>query len=138
MSIPSSAVTQFRGLWADRFVDTVTVTRVASRGTFNTSTLAYTTPSDSTPYTGEALIRPGDSDEQDLYGGEEVTGEKFDVYLPHDAGQFDLEDTVTVGSSVYDTRLAGQVLRVVAYSYDSYLTRIRLRCRMDLGSGYGG
>ena len=138
MSIPSNAVTQFRSLWADRFVDTVTITRVSARGTLNTTTLAYASGSDSTPYTGKALIRPAYQDDQDQFGGQEVTGERFDVYLPYTAGQFDVEDTVTVGASVYDSNLVGKVLRVVAYSYDSYQTRIKLRCRMDLGAGYGG
>ena len=136
MSIPSSAVAQFRGLWADRFIDTVTVKGVAARGTFNPSTLVYDSGSDTSKYSGKALIRPADSQDNETVGGDERGGELFRVFLPHDAGTFDLEDTVGVSASVWDTGLAGKELRVVAFTYDSYLTRIKLLCRMDQGVGY--
>jgi hypothetical protein len=133
----SDAVSTFRTHWATRFVDTITFTRLTDRGTFNPATNDYDTPSSTTVYTGGALIRPAsDGDTPENYGQTQQTTVLYDVYLPHDAGTFDLEDLGTVDASVSDTELVGQTLRVVSIEHDSYRTRTRLRCLLNLGAGY--
>ena len=136
MSVPSSTIDTFRNRWADRFIDTVTITRVTGRGTFNDSTGVYDSGTGDTPYTGGGLIRPMSSNDKQQFGEEQVTGAMYDVLLPFDAGTFDLEDQVTIDATLHDPDLVGAVLIVVAVVYDSYRTHTILRCRQDQGAGF--
>lgn len=137
MSIATDRIAFFRAQWATRFVDTITATRMADRGTFNPTTLDYDAGTDTTVYSGAALIRPATDDDTALYGGEQVTGVGVIVYVPHDAGTFEVEDTINIVASTWDPDLVGADVRVVAVTYDSYQTRQRLVCRLDEGAGYG-
>jgi len=136
MTATTDAVTELRTHWATRFTDAVTVTRMSGRGTFNETTLAYDSPADASVYAGAALIRPGTNVDRTQYGEQFVTGRPMLVYVVHDAAVFEVEDLVTVTACVYNPALVGQSLRIVAYEYDSYQTRIELVCRYDEGAGY--
>ena len=136
MSVPSSTIDTFRSRWADRFIDTVTITRVTGRGTFNASTGVYDSGTGDTIYTGGGLIRPMSSTDKQQFGEQQVTGAMYDVLLPYDAGDFDLEDTVTIDATTHDDDLVGAVLLVMSTVSDSYQTHTILRCRRDLGAGF--
>jgi len=135
MTLPSSAVATFRTHWAARFVDTVTVTRTTGRGVINETTGAYDNPTVTTLYTGSALIRPVSDEKTSDYGGEQVTTMLIDVFVPHDTDGLLVDDVVTVDASVYDDDLTGTVGRVVGVDRDTYHTRQRIRCLVNLGSG---
>lgn len=136
MTTTTDAVVALRTHWTTRFIDTVAVERVTSRGTFNATTLAYDTPSEGAIYTGAALVRPGDNIDRSQYGDQLVTGLPILVYVPHDAAVFQVEDSIEVTACGYDAELVGKTLTVVGFEYDSYQTRQRLVCRIELGSGY--
>ncbi|MCH9003518.1 MAG: hypothetical protein IIC02_13180, partial [Planctomycetes bacterium] len=88
-------------------------------------------------YSGDALIRPAKTlaDPKD-YGQQETSIIELDVFMPHDAGDFQPEDDGTIDAATYDTDLVGQTMRVVEVEYDSYLTRTRVRCRLNIGAGF--
>jgi hypothetical protein len=136
MSIPTDTIATFRTEWAARFVDTITVKRTTDRGTFNATTLAYDGGTDGTPYSGPGLARPLASKETAQYGEQLVTATGIVIFLPYDAGVFDVEDEATIDVSYGDTELEGKTVTVVAVTYDSYRTRQRLVCRLDQGAGY--
>ena len=138
MTATTDAVTTLRTHWTNRFTDAVDVTRMTGRGTFNATTGLYASSTDSTIFTGAALIRPGDNIDRTQYGDRLVTGLPMLVYLEHDAAVFDLEDAVEVTACAFDSALVGKVLTVAGLDFDSYQTRIRLVCRVELGGGYGG
>ncbi len=139
MSVASNTVPEFRLRWAGRFVDAVTILRVASRGTFNETTLAYDTPTDSSEYSGAALIRPmSPAAVTALFGEQLVTGRIYSVFIPHDAGDFQPEDDVTVDTSDDDPTLVGKTMTVLTQQHDSYRTRIEVVCRLEEGPGYAG
>lgn len=137
MSNLSSAVDEFRIRWASRFVDSITVTRLSDRGTYNAATYRYDAASDTTPYDGLALIRPFKAKgETDLFGEQLVTGKTYSIFVPYTAvtGDFLPEDLVTINTSMGDPDLAGKTMRVLSQQHDSYLTRIELICRFDEGA----
>ena len=136
MSVPSSTIDTFRNRWADRFIDTVTITRVTDRGTFNDSTGVYDGGAGSTIYIGGGLIRPMSSTDKQQFGEQQVTGAMYDVLLPYDAGDFQIEDTVTIDATTHDVDLVGAVMLVMSTVLDSYQTHTILRCRHDLGAGF--
>lgn len=137
MSTPANTINRFRTLWANRFVDTITVTRMTGRGTFNATTLVYDTETESTPYTGEALIRPFTGKGTTvLFGGEQLTGKEYAILVPYDAGEFQPEDLITIDTCTYDPHLVDATMRVLSEQHDSYLTRIELICRFEEGTGY--
>ncbi len=136
MTIPSSAIATFRTQWATRFIDTVTFTRTTGRGTLNTTTGLYSGAAESEIYSGDALIRPVKLTDQSDYGQQETSVVELDVFMPHDAGDFQPEDLGTIDSITYDSDLNGKTMRVVEAEYDSYLTRTRVRCRLNIGAGF--
>lgn len=136
MTIPSSTVATFRTQWADRFIDTVTFVRSTGRGTLNTTTGLYSGATESEIYSGDALVRPVKTTDQSDYGQQETSIMEVDVFMPHDAGDFQPEDLGTIDAVTFDTDLNGKTMRVVEAEYDSYLTRTRVRCRLDIGAGF--
>lgn len=139
MSLPSTVVTLFRNLRADRYVDTVTIRDLTSKGTFNRATKQLDTPSDSVVYTGGALIRPAGSGVTDR--GE--TGEALhdlDVYVPHDTHGVTPGNLVTVDAihAQGDADLTGEVLTVQTVEHDSYDTHKMLKCKLSEGGGDRG
>ncbi len=136
MTIPSSAVTTLRAQWAGRFVDTVTFIRATGRGTMNTTTLLYAGNTESEIYSGGALIRPVKTVDQITTGEQQVSIVELDVFLPHDAGDLQPEDTGTIDASTLDTDLVGKTVKVIEVEYDSYLTRTKVRCLLNIGAGF--
>jgi hypothetical protein len=138
MPVPSSAVATFRDQWATRFVDAITFTRVTDRGTFNDATLVYDTPTVETIFTGACLVRPVEEVDTDDFGEQEITSLIVDVFMPFDAGDFQLEDLGTITAVTWDTDLDGVTMTVVEVEHDTYLTRKRVRCVINLGAGFAG
>ncbi len=136
MTIPSSTITTLRAQWATRFIDTVTFTRTTARGTLNTTTGLYSADTTSEIYSGVALIRPVKTTDQTDFGQQETSIVELDVFMPHDAGDFQPEDLGTIDAVTYDSDLNGKTMRVVEVEYDSYLTRTRVRCRLNIGAGF--
>ncbi len=136
MTIPSSVVTRLRAEWAARFIDAATFVRATGRGTLNASTLLYTGDTETEIYSGDALIRPVKTTDDEDFGQQETSLVELDVFMPHDAGDFQPEDLGTIDTATYDTDLVGKTMRVTEIEYDSYLTRTRVRCRLDIGAGF--
>ena len=138
MPAPSSTIPEFRLQWAGRFIDTVTFTRAATRGTFNETTGVYEIATPDAVYSGVCLVRPsGDAKAVD-YGEESVTTILLDIFVPHDAGTFDIEDTGVIDAAIWNPDLVGRILTVVDIDVDSYHTRQRVRCLVNLGEGFNG
>ena len=136
MTIPSSAVTTFRTQWASRFIDTVTFVRSTGRGTLNTTTGLYAGATTTEIYSGDALVRPVKTTDQTDFGQQETSSIELDVFMPHDAGDFQPEDLGTIDAVTFDSDLNGKTMRVIEVGYDSYQTRTRVRCRLDIGAGF--
>lgn len=138
MSVASDHVPVFRDLWADRFVDTASITDLTDRGTYNPATLQYDTPSTSVVYSGGVLIRATKGDQIEERG---MSGEMLythTILLPHSATGISVGNTVTVTASVYDPDLVGAVLTVQSVHQDTYNTRRELRCLLSQGRGDRG
>ncbi len=136
MTTPSSAVTTLRAQWAGRFIDEATFTRTTGRGTLNTTTGLYSGATETEFYSGVALIRPVKNTDQEDTGQQEASLVELDVFMPHDAGDFQPEDLGTIDAVTFDTDLLGKTMRVTEVEYDSYLTRTRVRCRLNIGAGF--
>lgn len=135
MTIPTSTIATLRAEWAGRFIDHIVATRLTDRGALNPATLEYDGTTVLDVYDGPALIRPSENIDRREYGQALVTGTPMDVYLRHDGPQFEVEDDVAITVCDYDGQLVGEVMTVVAWENDGYLTRRRLVCRLDLGRG---
>ncbi len=136
MTTPSSVITEFRTRWATRLIDTVTFVRSTGRGTLNTTTGLYSGATTSEIYSGDALIRPVKTTDQVNVGQQETSIVELDVFMPHDAGDLQPEDEGTIDACTFDTDLVGKTMRVVEVEYDSYLTRTKVRCRLNIGAGF--
>jgi hypothetical protein len=110
--------------------------RSTGRGTLNTTTLQYSGASESEIYSGDALIRPVKTTDEEDYGQQETSGIELDVFMPHNAGDFQPEDEGTIDAATFDADLVSKTMRVTEVEYDSYLTRTRVRCRLDIGAGF--
>lgn len=135
MTVPSNAIETLREQWSTRFVDAIAATRLTDRGALNPTTLEYDGTTRVDVYIGPALIRPSENIDRAEYGQALVTGTPMDVYLRHDAAEFEVEDDVAITVCGFDAELVGQTMTVVGWENDSYLTRRRLVCRLDLGGG---
>lgn len=141
MSLASDSVALFRSQWASRFVDEVSVVRFSSGGTYNPTTRKHDATADSTIVAAgspNALIRPGggEADEEQL-AVEQRTYTEYDVLLPHDTPELQVEDRISVVASVSEPELVGKTLTVTAIVRDSYNTRRRVVAELDLGRGSG-
>ena len=132
MSQATKAVGWFRAVWASRMTDTVTVTRLTSRGSLDTGTMTYT-PTTTTVYQGKALVRPyGDSQDRELQDLRSF--DRLTVHVPDTVTGVQVGDTVTVDTAG-DGRLAGVSGTVRAVESDSYVTVRRLLVEVDRGAG---
>jgi hypothetical protein len=141
LSIASDSVAMFRTEWADRLVDVCTIWHPVmgdNRGAINPTTLQYPAP-ESPIVTGVAcLARPSSEGEDSavLFGQEARTFSGVDVYTAFDlTSEVDLDDEVELTSSVNEPLFVGKRLIIRSITHDSYNTRRRLRCELDLGSG---
>lgn len=136
MTTLTSMISELRGRWTSRFIDTIRFVRSTGRGTLNTTTGLYSGATEDEIYLGVALIRPVKTTDEEDYGQQETSGIELDVFMPYDAGDFQPEDLATIGSVTFDSDLLGKTMRVTEVEYDSYLTRTRVRCRLDIGAGF--
>lgn len=136
MTTPSDTIATFRDQWASRFIDTVTFVRTTGRGTLNESTLLYSGATTTEIYSGDALIRPVKNTDQEIYGQQETSIVELDVFIPHDAGDFQPEDLGTIDACTFDPDLVGKTVRVTETGFDSYLTRRWVRCSLNIGAGF--
>lgn len=119
MSIAKKHLGLFRRQWAKRFVDTCVVTRYDfANPTFNDTTDKTEYP-ESTPYSGECLVRPASASETD-FGEDRRQEVDYDLYLPHDSATLKERDEVAV-TSAQDSNIP--TLTVLRGFQDSYLTR---------------
>ncbi len=138
VSVASDHVAFFRTQRADRYVDTITITDLTSRGTFNRTTKAYDTPSTSTVYNGGALLRPGTASTKSRGGEGEVIFD-VDIQLPYTATGIQVGNQVTVDASVLNADLVGEVLTVAHVGQvDTYDTHRLLGCNLSQGGGDRG
>lgn len=137
MSVGSDHVPFFRTQRTPTYIDSITVTDLTTRGTFNRTTKAYDSPSTSTKYSGGALIRPGSASIK-ARGGEGEVIYDYTISVPHTAVGIVVGNEVTVNASLYSTDLVGAVLTVKDVSADSYETHIELGCNLSQGGGDRG
>ena len=116
MSIPTSVATMFRTHWATRLVDTCTIQRQTS--TAISAVTGIETPSYSSQYSGNCLVRPGTGTETDA-GQEQKELRMFTVYIPYDETGILPGDVVTV-TSTNDGMLNGATLTVRNVTFDTY------------------
>ena len=110
-------------------MDAVTIVdeQDTTAGTFNRTTKQYDGASDTTLYTGGALIRPAGAGTKNR-GEVAAPTYDYDVQLPHDAGPFKANNLVTVTATANAPELLGVVMKVQTDPEDSYNTHRLLRC----------
>jgi hypothetical protein len=126
MSIPASFVPAFRTMRSDRYVDSCVAVRVAGVS-FNEST-GRTEPTTAQVYAGACLVRPATASTKD-FGVARRQIVDYDLYLPFDAAELTVDDSVTVTSTL-DPDIP--VLLVLRGFQDSYLTHRHYECRVVL------
>lgn len=112
-----------------RMVDACTITRGGGADTFNPTTGVYTTPAGTTIYTGkcEVQISDGLNARETDAGGTEVTLSRLTVKIPISAEGVQVDDIITITSSLLDPDLVGQSYRVMAGFAKSFATCRRLQ-----------
>jgi len=131
----------FRTEWADRFDDVCTIYHPVAgddRGTINASTLQYPNPESVVVAAVPCLARPSSEGEDQalLFGQEARTFTGIDVYVAWNiTAAIVLDDEVELTASVNEALLIGKRLKIRSITHDSYNTKRRLRCELDLGSG---
>lgn len=103
---------------AELFSSTVTVTRRATVGSFNETTASWSAPSETTVYTGAALVRPMTAT-VDEAGRTSTAIDTYVVKLPVDTAVH-VGDVVTVTASTFDAGLVGVTLRVIDVPVDEW------------------
>ena len=131
MSVQTDHVAFFRTQWATRFVDSITIDRTTSRGSFNATTGDYDTPVTANQYTGNALIRPASTSDR-TFGDQTDTRTAYMVYVPNDTTGIQVDDIVNVVASTTDPELDGVALVVRAVEYDTYKTHLSLETELDI------
>jgi hypothetical protein len=137
VTIATDHVTFFRTERTARYVDTVTITDKTSVGTWNRATKVYDTPTNSTVYTGAALLRPASATTTNRGEQGEVLYD-FTLYLPDTATGIGVGNTVTVDASLLATDLVGAELTVQDVGNDSLETHRAIQCLLSQGGGDRG
>lgn len=114
--------------------DACTVTRGGGERTFDPATGRYVTTPGGPVYTGRCRVKPRDNADQVVEaGGQNVSLFAYVVSVPVSDVAFEVDDLVTVTSSVLDPALPGLVLRVRQVNVGSQITARRLGCEVDAG-----
>lgn len=117
-------------------VDTCTITRSATRGTFNETTLQYDSPTTTSLYTGKCRVKPAGgqvSDRVVQFGEQAVSLWPFQVSVPISVENLAVDDLVTITASSLDPDLVGTVLRVRDVTQGTHITARRLGCEVNAG-----
>ena len=137
MSIPSAHVEVFRTHRATRYVDTCDIKRLASRGDIDDATLLY--PSQSEPNVATAqpcLYRPDrTSPGVTEFGQQGISRVSAWFEFADDAPELQVEDTITMITSVSSPKLVGKIFRVTGVYFDSYQTHMHVDVENDQGPG---
>ena len=131
MSLQTDTAVWFRTQWATRFVDSITIDRTTSRGSFNPTTGDYDTPVTVNQYTGNALIRPVSTSDR-TFGDQTDTRTGYMIHVPYDTTGIAVDDIVNVVTSVTDPELDGLALAIRAVEYDTYKTHLSLETELDI------
>lgn len=136
MTVWTEAVGFFRTHLETTFEDACTIVSTTSRGTFNPVTNRYTTPSETTAYTGACLIRPAGlgADPRDRADAEVVIG-RYDIRIPFDQDTIVPDMIVTVTASTFDSGLVGKTMTVIAVDNDTYNTHRLVSAELNQGHG---
>ena len=104
-----------------------TVVRVTDRGSFNTVTLEYDSPTTSQIYAGPAHFSPVTfrRDRQELGGGEAIRIRQYRAVLPWDSGDIRIDDIFTV-IFCSDPEVAGRFFDVTDVMYETELAARRI------------
>lgn len=137
MTIASDHVSVFRTQWASRFVDTCDIKRLAARGDINDTTLVYDAESEPDIATGQpCLFRPADTTPVVTeFGQQGISRLEGEIHMAHDAAELQIEDTITLVTSVSSPKLVGKIYRVTAVHLDSYQTHMWADVELDQGPG---
>jgi hypothetical protein len=126
MRSPDRFIARMRDREQSLMTNTVRVTRTSGQGIFDPSTASYGDDTETTVYTGPALVRPK-TDAVDVTGGTSVQISNYTVKLPPDTPTA-VGDVVTVTGSTHDTGLVGVGLRVLDVVNDEWQIVRRLTC----------
>ena len=140
MSIASDAVVGFQSYWADRFVDACQILdplNNTNRGTMNMATYQYDSQASGVVYTGECLLRPMSTldDDSEQFGQQAVTFTGAHLFLPFDAAVVDLDQEVNITASLTEAQLVGTTWIIRSIIRDSYNTHRKLNIELNLGTG---
>lgn len=118
-------------------MDTCDIRRLDVRGAINTATLQYSNESEPDVASGQScLFRPKTTTpEVSEFGQQGVGFLEAEVYLPHDAPELEVEDTIVLTASVSNAQLVGKEWRVTAVHFDSYKNRQMVEVDRAQGPG---
>lgn len=126
MRRPDQFIARMRAREQSLMSATVRITRFAGEGVIDPTTASYGPGTETTIYQGPGLVRPK-ADSVDQTGGTSVQISDYTVKVPSDTPAA-VGDVVTVLSSVHDTGLVGQGLRVLDVINDEWQITRRLTC----------
>ena len=129
MSVPTDTLSFFRTQWATRLVDTCVVKRIT--GNSFSDTTGVNTPTYTTQYSGDCLVRPlapGSAE----FGQELVETRGYTVFVPYDEEDPLPDDLVDI-TSTFDGFLDGKQFVVRNIAGDTYDTVRRLICQEVVG-----
>ena len=137
MSTQTDAATALRSYLVASLVDAVTITEPAVQGTLNQTSGQIEGGTDTTIYTGAALIRrASDQATERMFGQEQIASASHVAVLPPTGvSSVAVGQTIEVTASVLDTELVGQKLTIRAIHFDSYKTMLVALCGLNLGGG---
>ncbi len=137
MTIASDHVAVFRTQWAGRFGDTCDIKRLAARGEINDTTLVYDSESEPNIATAlSCLYRPAPAAPTVTeFGQQGISKVDGSFHFAHDAVELQVEDTITLTTSVNSPKLVGKIYRVTAVFVDSYQTHMWVDVELDQGPG---
>lgn len=114
--------------------DSCEITRGGGERVFDRNTGKYVTTPGALVYRGRCRVKPTDNADQVVEaGGQNVSLFPYVVSVPIDVTAFEVDDLVTITSSVLDPALSGRVLRVRQISVGSHITARRLGCEVNAG-----
>ncbi len=137
MTIASDHVAVFRTQWVGRFIDTCDIKRLAVRGDINDTTLIYDAESEPNVATGQPCVfRPVDTVPTVVeFGQQGISRLGGQIHMAHDAPELQVEDTITMVTSVNSPKVVGKIYRVTAVHVDSYQTHMWVDVELDQGPG---
>jgi hypothetical protein len=118
-------------------VDTCTGRRLTGRGAINPTTYQYDSEVETVVYpSGPCLVRPASGSEAAReFAQETQTRVDYMLTLPYTASGIQPDDRFTIDASLTDAEMVGKILLVRFTILDSYRTKLKLGCEIELGGG---